>query len=181
MAEVDFDMRDVEAGFRGMSSRARRLSPALRPFVRELRAELKQHFERMEGPDGRWPSWARSTQEKFLAQRSKSRLIGPLTLEQTRRRARLRKNVTVKGHLKKSAARRMNRVLGRLPMAMAFTLGPDYIEARNLARWSAVHDEGGRAGRGADEPRRQFMWASESLLARFKDRLLDHILGGWNG
>lgn len=179
MLTCDFDITSVEDGFRKIAARGRNLRPVLQEIGDDLRQEIRSHFDAQSGPDGHWPSWAASTQQKFLGQKAKQRKFGPLTAKEAARARRLRKHVTLSGQLKKGAARRLSRMLGRLSSQNRLRVEQAAVEERNIVPWSAVHDEGGTVGHGSHVPARQFMWASEMFHARTTARIVNHLLRDW--
>lgn len=81
---------------------------------------------------------------------------------------------------KKTAARNRRKLLGRLPRATAITAEGGTVSAVSRAKWSLVHQEGGRVGRGATLPARPFLWISEGLLTTAAAELQAAALGAWS-
>lgn len=63
-----------------------------------------------------------------------------------------------------SGRKRARRLLGRLPTAIVVKTDRGKLTATSRVRWSAIHQDGGRAGHGARIPARTFLWASERFL-----------------
>lgn len=63
-----------------------------------------------------------------------------------------------------SGRRRKRKLLGRLPTALSVRHDRRRLLIASLAKWSDVHNQGGRAGHGARIPRRTFLWASDRVL-----------------
>lgn len=75
---------------------------------------------------------------------------------------------------------RGRKMLGRLPRAVRYRAGGDYVEAESRVRWSGVHQEGGRVGRGADVPARPFLWFSDDFLDDATEAMSDYAARGWS-
>ncbi len=73
------------------------------------------------------------------------------------------------------------KLLGRLPAAFKITSGSEYVRATSLVRWSKVHNEGGRAGHGAQIPKRKFMWLSQVLIYAVRDLWTQAMKRAWQG
>lgn len=73
------------------------------------------------------------------------------------------------------------KLLGRLPTAVGYkaTLGEVIAESR--VAWSAIHQDGGTAGRGARIPARPFLWISDKLMITAEEILTWHILTAFGG
>ena len=80
---------------------------------------------------------------------------------------------------RKGRRRRARRLLGKLPNAIIVAAESDRIIARSRASWSAVHQDGGRAGHGAVIPRRQFLWISDELMNKAVEVIGEYVIGGW--
>jgi phage gpG-like protein len=76
---------------------------------------------------------------------------------------------------------RRRRLLGRLPTAIALTSGADFVRAVSRAKWSRIHQDGGRAGHGAKIPARPFMWASKKLTRLVRDLFTAALSRAWAG
>jgi phage gpG-like protein len=77
---------------------------------------------------------------------------------------------------KKARRRNARKLLGKLPNAVVITASSTSVVARSRAAWSSVHQDGGRAGKGAVIPRRQFLWISDELLQTAADVVADHVV-----
>ena len=115
-----------------------------------------QHDRALQGPDGPWPSYAAST----LARRARKR-----------------------GRDKRGRQRSWPaKMLGRFPKSIqAISSSRSLIVRSRIAKFSLVHQEGGRAGHGANIPRRQFLWISAWLRERTRvefQRALDRAAAG---
>lgn len=108
-------------------------SPDLRPAWKELRkpvrADIRQHARKQEGPDATWPAMGARTKARARAGRKRPR-----------------------------------KLLGRLPSALTTKLERRRMLVRSLVKWSAVHAEGGRAGKGAKIPARPWLWISGQTM-----------------
>jgi phage gpG-like protein len=60
--------------------------------------------------------------------------------------------------------KRARKLLGRLPSALTSKSTRTGVSVFSRAKWSAVHQEGGKAGNGARIPARPFLWASAEVL-----------------
>jgi len=168
---VTLDWRSVDEGLRDIARRGANLRPVFAELKPELQAEIQSHFEAQEGPEGPWPQRAASTEARMTKQ---ARMVA-------------KRGSTKRGKLTRRTIRRVGRIFGqpllgyKFPFQLTFDVERNYLEARNRVKWSAIHDEGGRAGRGgrSNIPRRQFMWASGRFYDRVRDRLLTHVLRGW--
>lgn len=77
---------------------------------------------------------------------------------------------------KKARRRNARKLLGRLPNAIVVKSYRSAVVAQSRASWSSVHQEGGRVGRGAVVPRRQFLWISDELLKTAADVVGEHVV-----
>jgi len=109
--------------------RAPDLRPAWKLIRKPVRADLRQHARRQEGPEGSWSPMSSRTKGRARAGRKRPR-----------------------------------KLLGRLPGALTTKLERKRMILRSQVAWSAVHQEGGRVGRGARVPARPFLWASDKVL-----------------
>ncbi len=75
--------------------------------------------------------------------------------------------------------RRQRRLLGRLTTAVRYKSSADDVRAKSRARWSRVHQEGGRAGQGADIPARPFLWLSREFVGDSIEALLQYVTRDW--
>jgi phage gpG-like protein len=144
------DLSKVEVGIGKVLGRAEALGQAFRLLERPLRDDQRDHGRSQEGPDGKWP--ARS----------------PATLGRLRHRSGGKRRV-----------RRARRVLGMLPTTLRVLSSPRRVLAASKVRWAALHQEGGRVGRGAKVPARPFLWVSPEMLDRAVEVLAEHLRSGW--
>lgn len=150
MIRLEVDLTAVDRGLAALRARAADLAPAFRDLRKPLRVDIREHARAKEGPDNAWPAKS------------------PFTLERERR-ARARAG-------RKRGGRRL---LGRLPGALTIAADRTRVIAVSKARWSSVHQDGGKVGRGARVPARPFLWVSGKLRELARKRLEGHVLGGW--
>jgi phage gpG-like protein len=75
--------------------------------------------------------------------------------------------------------KRTRKLLGRLTTAVQYRAGADAARATSRVRWSGIHQDGGRAGQGAEIPARPFLWLSEDFLDDATGALLDYVARNW--
>lgn len=68
-------------------------------------------------------------------------------------------------HMKKPP----KRIMGKLPTAVTYAATASSVTATSRAKWSEVHQVGGRVGRGSMLPARPFLWLSDKMLAIAED------------
>lgn len=90
-----------------------------------------------------------------------------------------RARATTFGRGAKRARARGRRLLGRLPTSLAVTVTRTRLIVDSRIPWSNIHQTGGRAGKGAQIPRREFLWWSPSLLREVAKSLTEHVGEGW--
>lgn len=139
----------------GLEAAMRRLSTmekraAFREVGIHARQDQSLHDAKHEGPDGPWPALHPSTVARY-AKKAKTK----------RGKARPRK------------------LLGRLPRALRTIITGSSIRVVSRVKWAFVHQAGGRAGRGARIPRRQFLWISDRLMQRSSRVFQQHLLKAW--
>lgn len=139
----------------GIEAAMRRLTTfekkaAFREVGMHARQDQTLHDVKHEGPDGPWPALHPSTVARY-AKAAKAK----------RGRARARK------------------LLGRLPKALQTIITGSSLKVRSRVKWAFVHQAGGRAGRGARIPRRQFLWISDRLMQRSSRVFQEHLLKAW--
>ena len=75
--------------------------------------------------------------------------------------------------------KRARKLLGRLTTAVQYRAGTDAARATSRVRWSGIHQDGGRAGHGAEIPARPFLWLSGDFLDDATGALLDYVARNW--
>lgn len=158
---IEVELDDVFDGLDKMVAAGKDLRPVFRATRADLRNDLKDHFEHAQGPDGSWAPRNPATVEHILSTGGRAR------------------NITRKGRVKRSAAKRLANVLGRLRSAWKISYDKRSLEATSIVPWAAVHQYGGVAGRHAHIPARPFAWASDTLLGTLAARVAAHVLAGW--
>lgn len=76
---------------------------------------------------------------------------------------------------------RRRKLLGRMPGIFKIDSNRERIRATSPVKWSRVHDEGGRGGKGARIPERRFVWVSRRFNMRLRDRFRDALWRAWIG
>lgn len=158
---VEVELDEVFDGLDAMVRAGKDLRPVFKAAKADLIADLKDHGEHATGPEGAWPPRSPATVEKILSTGGQ------------------RKNLTRKGRVKRGAAKRLGNVLGILPRTWRIRYDRRTLEAISPVSWSAVHQEGGRVGKGAYLPARPFAWVSDALLAKIANRVAEHVEKGW--
>jgi phage gpG-like protein len=158
---VEVEIGDVLQGLERLQLAGRDLRPVwkvLRPIIRE---DLAAHFADEAGPEAKWAPPSKAYMERFLKRRG--------MVVKKRRFSRVQGRVLEKGELTRQGQRKIAKIgkLGRLKNAWRFTVTALMFEARNMVRWSGVHQDGGAVGRGAKVPARPFAWFSDRVLDRF--------------
>lgn len=160
--EATIDSRQVEAALDRLQRAGKNLRPVFTKARKALRKDIAEHADREEGPTGRWQRLSAWTVLKLQARAGR---------QGTKRRSHKIGPVRPPG----------GRILRRLPKAFKITTGADFIRATSRVTWSGVHWEGGRAGRGAVIPKRDWMWVSDRMVQIVAD-LAEHRFGAvWSG
>lgn len=123
------------------------LRPAWRESRKPLRADIRDHAKRQAEPGGTWAPRASSTRRR----------VGGAVYTSSR------------------MTRRAKKTLGRLPTAFSVLVERRRAILRSRVAWSAIHQEGGRAGHGAQIPRREFLWTSGGALENVAKILAEYI------
>jgi len=144
------DFGEVERGFRALAKRVRVLTPAFRALQKPLRRDQREHAQRQEGPEGRWPP--------------------PSTRTLTRLRGRARG---------KKLRARAPRLLGRIPSALRVRSNAYAVWAISMPHYSGAHQDGARTGHGARLPARPFLWISDRLLGIARGALEQYVASAW--
>jgi phage gpG-like protein len=134
---------------------------AMRPL---LKADLADHAQKQQGPDGAWPRRAASSTAKIIG------ATGGLV--------RLRGGRSGPMRMRKRTLRRLSQpMLGRfrLPNTYQWSMTGQALRATSRVEWSGIHQEGGRAGRGALIKARPFAWASDGLVDAAVVALRTHL------
>lgn len=151
MIEVTFDDKETRRFMAAVLAKTKEIKGASDRYVALLSAtvfrDIMEHFEREEGPDGKWQKWSDSY-KKYLAKINRS---GNKILQFD---GRLRQNFTPQ-KVKKSSQ-------GILWYNNAQVKGFPY---------AAAHNEG-----GGKLPKRTFMWASEQAVEKMAEQTLSFIV-----
>lgn len=158
---IEVDLDDVFAGLNEMVKAGRDLRPVFKDARKDLRVDLKAHFDAASGPDGAWAPRAPSTVARILSTGGH------------------RRNVTRKGKVKKGAARRLANQLGRLKSAWRITYDKGQLVATSNVKWAGIHQFGGMAAKRALIPARPFAWVSDVFLGALSVSVAAHVARGW--
>lgn len=77
--------------------------------------------------------------------------------------------------------RRNRRILNRLPNARKTYVSARALTMRSRVYWSMIHQAGGRNGRGAWVPQRQFFWISKQLRKQAAREFRRAMWARWRG
>ena len=76
--------------------------------------------------------------------------------------------------------RSRRRLLGKLPRLLTIRIiGGDTLVARSKVVWAAIHQFGGRAGRGARIPARPFLYFSRQFIDDIEQALAEYLAQRW--
>lgn len=161
---ANIDLTEVDHAFSDVELRGKRAAPAFRQLRKPMRGDQREHAKAQSGPDASWAARSAMTEARrgarARAQRNRKRALHPSS---------------------RTSSRSMpKRILGRLPSAILVLAGDLFVRAVSRVEWSGVHQYGGTAGRGAQIPRRTFLWLSDKLIATCEQVILDHVLDGWS-
>lgn len=163
-ARIDVDLRKLDKAIKRAEKAGFDLRPAFRLLRKPLRKDQKAHMAAQQGPRGKWQALAAATREKRMR-------VGGRAGKHTKR-----------GKLKKSAQRKLNRILSsKLLTGAKIKVRPTAISIRAKGDWAGVHQKGGRVGRGARVPARPFMWVSDQLGRAAADAFARHLATAFNG
>lgn len=143
------------------AKRATKLKSAFRTLAKPLRKDQSDHAAQKAGSRGKWPQLAKGT----LRNRRSAR-------------AQIKAAKTAPQATTKRASRRRNpprKLLGRLPRAIKTTVGDLFIRMESLVPFSMVHQKGGRVGKRALLPAREFLWISKAAHKNAAKMLAEHI------
>lgn len=166
VARIDVDLRQLNDAIKRAEKAGINLKPAWRKLRRPMKADQAYHMKRQQGPNrASWPPLAASTIAKRLQSMTASG-----------------KAFTKRGKMKKSAQRRLGRVLSRkLLSGMKVTIKPKEMSVAARLKWAGVHQHGGRVGHGARIPPRPFIYIGDELLLSAKRVFETHLQRAWQG
>lgn len=158
------DLRSLKKAFRKMERAGIDTRKVWRKVKTPLRKDQAEHIKDQKDSDGAtWKPLAVGTRDKRLSKGGKAGKF------------------TKRGKLKKSAERKLGRVLSRrLVSGAKVRITRRSISIRSKVRWAGIHQHGGRAGRGAMIPKREFMYVSEELQIKATALLAIHIAEAFN-
>jgi len=145
---MDLDLRDIDRATRRMLRRSRDLRRIWNRLKKPFRRDQKRHIVEQRGPDGsKFQGLATSTIQKKLT----------------------RKSYTQKGRLRKSAQRKLGRILSAKLVSRA-KMKASAKELRITAKgeMTAAHQHGGVVGKGSRLPARPFMYVDDAMIKRLQ-------------
>lgn len=166
MFSATVNIADALGDFARMEAAAKRLRPAWSSLRRPMRDDQADHAKAQAGPDGKWPKNSAKTVERRR--------------QAARGRRRAMKAAKTKAKFSNKRRQfRAGRLLGSLPnrTVKVQQLGSDGLLAISKVKWSGVHQEGGRAGRGSRIPARPFLWLSDRFKRQVVEAIEQHVLG----
>ncbi len=149
-----------------MNNAGRDFRPVWRKTRGAMRKDQRQHVRQQRASSGaRWKPLAASTVEK-----------------RTKKARRRKKNFTRKGRLRKPVQKRLDRILsGKILSFTETRMRHDFMEIRQSKEWAKVHQAGGRVGKGATVPAREFLWVSRSFVRIVAREMEIHLKNAWDG
>ncbi len=159
MAIGDVDLRQFDRAVRRMIKGGADVRPALRKVRPAFRKDQREHMKNQESSTGgKWPKLAAATRAKRLKK-------GQFQF------------FTKRGKLKKSAKRKLDRVLSaKLNAGAKIKIHAREINFRARPSWAGVHQKGGVVGRGSRVPKREFLWVSDPFLKVMAQRIAEHLI-----
>ena len=161
---IKADLRSIKKAMRKMERAGQDPKKVWRVLRKPLRKDQKEHMRAGEDSKGsKWKPLASSTIERRL---SKGGRAGKFTK---------------RGKLRKKAARGLSKLLSqRLVSGAKVKITRRAIAITSKVRWSGVHQEGGRVGRGSLIPAREFFYIGDGLIRQTADALAKHIADAYN-
>lgn len=150
--EAVFKSEQLDAYLQGLAARSRQIEQKDKQVVAIMSAvvfrDIMQHFDRSEGPDGKWKAWSSSYRRKMW---EAGKLGNKILIDS----GRLRNSFTMAN----------------------YRIGGDGISWYNNAKvkgfgYAALHNEGGKY-----HPQRQFMWLSDGAMESIEDQMLRFLQG----
>lgn len=164
--DVNLNFGEVDRAIETVEQRAKRLGPAFRELQKPFRADQVDHARNEQGPSSKWPPRSPLTEARRLA-----------------RNRSVRTTKAMRTIMPRKPTRRSTpaRILGRLPGAVAHTVGGLFIRATSRARKvGPAHQHGATVGRGVRLQARPFLWLSDALVEKARELLADYVMKGWN-
>lgn len=171
MIHFQLDMKEWDVSLKGaISSLVNTKSLLERAFLAVGLKDLKDHFDREEGPDGKWAPRKQSTNDAYdriysglRKNRALKRTYGSLEGALAGGERPLKTHI---GGIPRSAFRSSNKLLqltGYLRQRSVLQprldmVGADTLRVMSMVDYSGVHDEGSKS---RNIPQRQFMYLSE--------------------
>lgn len=172
IVNVTIDFGDVDRGFDAMARRGNTLGTVFQALKVPAKQDLSSHAARAMGRDGPWP-------RRSVATAMKAEQRAAVVRVSRRSRSKWTRKAGVK--LTTTRISRVRRLLGTLPTSTRISVrGNHTLVEKSAIKWADVHNSGGVAGRGAVQPRREFLWFSDRFLEVMRDAIELHVIGGWD-
>ena len=152
--EATFKSEQIDAFLKGLSKRHDQIENRDRQVVGIMSAivfrDIIQHFDRSEGPDGKWKAWSKAYRRRMW---EAGKLGNKILIDS----GRLRNSFTMASY------RTSNEGIVWYNNAKTKTGFP----------YAALHNEGGRF-----HPARPFMWLSDGAMETIEEQILRFLEGG---
>lgn len=160
---TDVDLRQVDAAIRRMARAGEDMRPVFRKTRGDFRKDQRDHMKRQKSSGGaKWAGLAPSTREKRLSTGGRAGKF------------------TKRGVMRRGVSRRLNRTLsGRLLARAIIKITTSEISFRSRIPWAGVHQKGGRVGKGARVPKREFLWVSDRFIGIMRTAVVAHLSKSW--
>lgn len=141
------DLIEFDAAIKSALRHTSDLRPLWKKVKGPIRKDQSRHIKEQKDIDGaKFKPLAKSTLAK-------------------RRSGLTSKSFTKKGRLRKTASRRINRVLGKkMAASVKTTSKKDFLQIRRRVSWFDAHQGGARVGRGAHLPARTYMYLDQNRV-----------------
>jgi phage gpG-like protein len=155
-----YDASEVFVALDLTRKRSTKLKQAFRTLSKPIKKDQAEHSKRKEGSRGKWPKLAQGTMRNR---------------RQTRRLIKAAKSAPQASTKRSSRRNPARTLLGKLPRALKTTIGDLFIRIESTVPFGLVHQKGGRAGKRATMPAREFLWISKSAHKAAAQTLAEYL------
>ena len=175
MITISLNDAEVRGYLKDIMVKSKNMTPILKGVMASAMEDQKAHFKNAEGPDGKWPAlskWTRRVpKQKQWASSSLAKARNnktPVKFGAKSNRMGVGKYVRLKPG---------TRMLGRLNSAFTARVFTDgNLVIRSRVKFSGVHQQGAKVGKGAKVPQRESLWFSQQFLEMVATRVGQFVI-----